>query len=396
MIIPPVELKRAKESEPIGLFAGSRYQTIPKKIAFIADEIVCHTAGTEGQLLSIMEKLLSFQYEVHLILLRPSAFTDTLSANIATCTLNLEKIFSLNAISAGRRLYRYLRKNNIRLVHTFFNDASIIAPLICKMAGAKVVIARRDLGFWYNQKILFFCKIIRRFVDCVVANSNAVKRAVCYHEGYDTDKVSIIYNGHDLKKFNQSTNGNLKKQFSIPEKAPIVGMVANFHEYKRHVDLINALSMIHKERPDTHLVFIGGGRGQSRLQKSVSMHDKKDFVHFAGIMSNPIPAIKEFAIGVLCSSTEGFSNVLIEYMGCGKAVIASAVGGNLEILEDGRNGFLFPVGDTKTLAKRIVMLLNDNSLRKKVSKAAKKNVFRIYDINKVIQQYQLLYDDLLS
>ena len=368
------------------------------RIAYIIDELVGATAGTERQLLTLIRGLRNTGFEPYLLALRPSRYLDNITDLCPVDYLHVGKLFSINAIIGGIKLIAYLRAKRISIAHIFFNDSSIFAPFFCKIAGVKVIVSRRDLGFWYTPHQVALLKMNRLFVDCIAANSKAVREVVCNKEGYSSDKICVIYNGHNLNRFKSFSHSyyDLRRRFNIPSGTPIIGMVANFHKYKRHEDLIDAFSVVHKEKPETHLVLIGDGEREKELKDRVAVIGLNQVVHFTGRLGNVIPAVQELTVCVLCSETEGFSNALIEYMGCGKPVVATKVGGNLEIVQDCVNGFLVPVGNKKGLANRILLILNDSNASNKLGFCARETAYYRYSFKRMLNSYLSLYKRLVN
>jgi len=368
----------------------------PYKIAYIIDEVGASTAGTEKHLLSLINGLSGTNFKPFLVVLRSSEY---LRNNLTACpvyVLGIPKLLSPKSIIRGIELCAFLRRNSIQLVHIFFNDSSIFAPFFCKIAGSKVILSRRDLGFNYTQEQLLFLKLNRLFTDCVIVNSKAVKRIVCVKEHWSSSrKVKVIHNGVNFENFEKPIHYGIRDQLNIPPKAPLVGIVANLNPWKRHEDLIEAFSCVYYKKPKSHLVIIGNGMLKEYLQKKAENLGVKHAAHFLGTIRNVIPVIQEFSVGILCSETEGFSNALLEYMACGKAVIATRVGGNVEIIKDGKNGFLVPVGDIKTLAERILTLLNDNTLRDKFGTSARHTVKKEFTFEKMLKAHLLVYKELI-
>ena len=101
-------------------------------------------------------------------------------------------------------------------------------------------------------------------------------------------------------------------------------------------------------------------------------------------------------LSILCSLREGFSNVILESMASGKAVIASNVGGNPEAIVDGSTGFLFNPQDPDQLAAKILLLLKNKTLREQMAKASRKRAEEIFSIEKMTEMYDQLYEPLLS
>jgi glycosyltransferase involved in cell wall biosynthesis len=269
--------------------------------------------------------------------------------------------------------------------------------VFCKLADSKVLLSRRDLGFNYSPAQLFLLKFNSLVTDCVAVNSKAVKAVVCRHENWaSNDKVRVIYNGLSLSEVTRVMPSNLRQKLRIPPEAPIIGIVANFNPWKRHTDLMDAFHIVQKSKPNSHLVLVGDGPLKRTLQAKVEELRLTKSVHFTGMLNDVIPVIKEFTVAVLCSETEGFSNALLEYMACGKPVVATRTGGNLEIIEHGRNGFLIPVGEKERLANHILALLNDPDLRSKVGAEASRSIAAQFTFDRMITSYVSLYLELLN
>jgi glycosyltransferase involved in cell wall biosynthesis len=94
-------------------------------------------------------------------------------------------------------------------------------------------------------------------------------------------------------------------------------------------------------------------------------------VHFCGGVANAIPIVKHFSVGILCSESEGLSNAVIEYMGCGKPSVCTNVGGNPEAITEGESGFLVPPFAVRELADRISTLLTSPVLREQMGRRAR-------------------------
>jgi len=101
-------------------------------------------------------------------------------------------------------------------------------------------------------------------------------------------------------------------------------------------------------------------------------------------------------VAVLCSESEGFSNALIEYMQAGRPIICTDTGGNPELVQNGTNGFLVPVGDANALADCLVKLLSDGVLARKLGDAARETVRSTYSHTRMLNEQMACYDQVLS
>src|SRR5262249_15230660 len=130
---------------------------------------------------------------------------------------------------------------------------------------------------------------------------------------------------------------SLRERLQIGADDPIVGMVANFNPWKRHVDLVHAFARARQRHPRAQLVLVGTGATEPTRAAAQALGIERA-VHILNDVTDVIPVVKHFAVGVLCSESEGSSNAVIEYMGAGKPCVCTSVGGNPEIVDDHVSG----------------------------------------------------------
>jgi glycosyltransferase involved in cell wall biosynthesis len=314
-------------------------------------------AGTEGQLVQLLTHLDRDRFEPHLAVFRPTPYTQSAAAFPCPLTvLDIPKLLRPAAVVKLAKLGAYVRSGGFSIVHVFLNDASIAAPLFCRIGGARVIVSRRDMGFWYTDSVLRALRVSNLFVNRMIANSDAVRRNVHQHEGFPLARIDVLPNGHDPARFDAEPMEDFRTRFNIGPHDPIVGMVANFNPWKRHIDLLKAFARVSKAHPSAHLVLVGGGDAEP-LRAEARQHGLERVVHIVEGITNAIPVVKHFTVGVLCSDSEGASNAVMEYMGSGKPTVCTNVGGNPELIDDDVTGFLVTPRDVDTLANRINQLL---------------------------------------
>lgn len=367
----------------------------PTKILYLLDKYEHPYGGTERQLLELVTNLDRKQYEPRMAVLRPSEY---LKAHDFGCPVDVLDINRIADFQSFRTLYAYareLRRNGFSIAQIFFNDASIIGPPILKMAGFKIIISRRDMGFWYTQLIRRLLTLNRIFVDHVIVNSEAVGRSVSASELYKTNKISVIYNGYNANRSAMNAS-NVRASLGIDPAAPIVGIVANLRPIKRIEDLVKAFSLIIRHHSSAWLVIVGSGELKQSLELLADELGVRDRVVFTGQVSDVLSIVREFSVGVLCSESEGFSNSIIEYMSCEKPVVCTNVGGNPEIVENGHSGFLIEVGDTGALARHLCSLLDDTQMAKTMGQHALARVQSKYSIVKMVGEHMDLYAKVIA
>jgi L-malate glycosyltransferase len=171
------------------------------KIIFLMDYLFGIGGGTEGHIIELIKKLDGDVYSPSLILLQATDYVQKGSMTCEIKVLNIKKMLSIGSIIKMLLFANRIRRENVKIVHIYFNDAAILAPFFCKLAGAKVLSSRRDMGIWYSPKKIRALKWSNQYVDRIVANSHAVKQNVITYEGYPEEKISVIYNGQEEKRF---------------------------------------------------------------------------------------------------------------------------------------------------------------------------------------------------
>jgi L-malate glycosyltransferase len=357
------------------------------KIAFLIDQYAHPRAGTERQLLLLARSLGTRGHETELGVLRPSAYTDSGAFPSPVTTLGVARVASPSAWWKLLRWGRRLRRNGFRLVQIYFNDAAVLGPIPLRLAGLKVVVCRRDMGFWYTPLKLALLRAAAPAVNALVANSRAAGAAACKAEGIAPSKLEVIYNG--LESCVPAAVGITVP----PSPGRRIGIVANVRPIKRIDDLIRAFRDVLRAAPDTDLAIVGGG-DDTPLRSLAASLGVADRVHFAGSSEAPQAWIATFDVGVICSESEGLANVVLEYMQQGKPVVASRTGGNPELVEDGVNGFLYPVGNVGALAEALCRLLREPESARRMGRAGAALARDRFSLERMVERQLALFERL--
>ena len=235
-----------------------------------------------------------------------------------------------------------------------------------------------------------------------MANSQAVKRVVQQHEHVAAEKISVIYNGFVASPEKHSVAAEVFRRLGAIEGSPIIGMVANIRPIKRIDALIEAFAIVHGNFPLARLAIVGdydskqGEVVQERLAILANQLGVGDYVTFTGGVEDPMSYVSQFSVAVLCSESEGLSNSLIEYMQAGRPIVCTDTGGNPELIQDGFNGFLVPVGNANALADRLIDLLSNGSLAQRLGDAARESVLSTCSLSRMVNEQMACYDEVLK
>ncbi len=367
--------------------------TPPDRILFLIDHFKDPHAGTEAQLHRLVTELTNRGTQCHLSVLKSSQYLERGNFPCPWSALGHTSLGAPATWRAMRKLGRQKAAEGFQLAHTFFNDASVIAPPMLALSSIRTLISRRDMGFWYNRRNLTLLRLTNRWVSACVANSHSVAEITAREERIPKDKLHVIYNG---------LPDTAPSDFPVPELAALrergrilAGLVANIRPIKRMHDLIDALGHLQADAPALDVVIIGSGDANA-LRKRAADLGVAERVHFLGQRSDVAACLRYFDMGVLCSESEGFSNALIEYMRAGLPSVCTETGGNPEAVQDQLTGLLYPVGDVRMLAARLLELVNQPVMGKAMGEAAQQVAKERFSVRAMANAHCRVYQQVLS
>jgi L-malate glycosyltransferase len=371
-------------------------------ITYLLDTYENPRGGTESQFLQLVTRIDRSRYVPSVVMLRSSDWVETHSMGCHLTVLGIWKLARFATLTKLLRLGRNLRRKGCRIVHCYFNDVSLVAPIILSLCGLRIIVSRRDMGIWYTPFKLWLLRLNARFVDSYVANSEAVKRVVRQCEWVPEERIRVIYNGYCSELGENANSVGPCQQLGLERAGPIIGVVANVRKVKRIDTLIRAFSLICRQYSNLSVMIVGDvHHDQAReemenLGRLIADLGLDHRVEFIGAVADPRPYIHVFSVAVLCSESEGLSNSLIEYMQAGRPIVCTDVGGNSELIRDGDNGFLIRVNDWQALADRTSLIVSDSELAKRMGARARETVRAMISVERMAREQMACYDDVLS
>lgn len=373
-----------------------------ERVLFVLDWFPSpQTGGTEMQLWLLLRQLTQRGVAIRILLLNRSEFLEKNLPTAQVVHLGITRMRSLRSLRIALSESFRARRDGFRVAHIYFNDSAVLFPLPLKAAGLRVLVSRRDLGFWYSPRNLPWLRLNRLFVDKVVANCEAVKRVVVAQEKYSPDAVVVIYNGIEPVAVTQAAVDAVRAQLPVTPAQRIILIVANARPIKRIFDLIAAFAAVKPHVPDAVLVMAGADHHDAHaghlgeLKKLAADLSVDDSTLFLGRVADPAALIAASAVCVLSSESEGLSNSLLEYARADRPIICAAVGGNPEVVEHGRSGFTYPMGDVSTLTRELRCVLEDEQLARSVGIAAGRAVSEKFSVARLLENHLALYDAVL-
>ena len=352
------------------------------------------TGGTETHLLRLIDNLDRDVVTPYLCLLcgdkESSRKLEPKDCEILR--LHVNSLLSPTCLAESFRFWRTLRRWRIDLLQVHFPDSTYFGVPVAKLAGVrKITRTRRDLFYWVTPVHLRFGKYLDRiynrlFVDRLITNCRAVQEAACQDESLGTKRVLILENGIDLEPFLE-----LPPVTTGDREGIHVGSVSMLRPEKRSDLLVAAAGLLADSHPDMTWSVAGEGQMRATLESTIDELGLNPRFQLPGRITDIAGYLGQLDVWVLCSDTEGQSNALIEAMAAGRAVVATDVGGNAELIEDGVNGLLFKPGDAHALADCLQRLASDKDLRGKLGQAARKTAAERFSLPQMIHRYQDYY-----
>jgi glycosyltransferase involved in cell wall biosynthesis len=306
------------------------------------------------------------------------------------------------ALGAAIKLFKLRERFDIVQFYSASLPLLLCLPLL-KILGKKVVAKTtggrggKEAGGLDNFFLKPLLVPIFKYTDKFIAVSDEIMNRLL-KEGYSKKMIIKIPNGVDAERFSpplESRRKQLRNKFGFPEENVFL-YSGRIVRGKGLESLMRAMVDVVKINDKILLVLIGSGDLDKSLKDMVCELGLEKHVKFKGLIENVDEYLDASDIFIFPSFSEGMPNSLLEAMACGLPVIASKIGGVVDVVEDGKSGILFEAGDVSGLASAMVRLLNDNELRFKLGAEARKRIVENFSIDKIADEYINLYKEVLN
>jgi glycosyltransferase involved in cell wall biosynthesis len=225
-----------------------------------------------------------------------------------------------------------------------------------------------------------------------IAVSAGNMRLLVEQYGFPRTRLHLIPNGVNLEQFRpQPAGGGLRASWGVPDGVRLLGVVGRLSRQKGHLVLFEALPLIWETHADLHVALIGAGELEPELRERAARIDPLGRIHFVGQQEHMPAALAALDLFALPSLYEGLPFAVLEAMAMELPIVATAVDGVAEVIEDGRTGLLVPPGAPQPLAQAIVRLIEDEGLSIRLRRAARAHVTRSFDQKRMIANTFALY-----
>ncbi len=296
-------------------------------------------------------------------------------------------------LDALLRLYYLLRNERPKILHTLLFHANIVGRILGRLAGVPVVISgERTMGMESRWRYLTN-RLTLSLVDRVVCVSEQVAAFCRQRIDLALEKTVVIPNGVDFPTMDSLMDQpTARRQVGLPSDGVWIGTVARLDPVKRLDLLLEALSILEH----VQALVVGYGAENERLSRMAEELGLQNRVRFVGYQRDVWPWLAACDVYAVSSDWEGMPNAVLEAMGVGLPVVATAAGGTPDVVVDGETGLLVPQDDPAALAAALDRLINDPELRRTMGAAGQKRARTRFSAQQMVERTQALYAELLS
>lgn len=381
--------------------ARRRYARHRLRLLLLTDTPILGPGGSERFLRNLLLGLDTERYCVDLVQLSepPEALDPASRLPPLDCVRfeyrPVDAVYGARGLAVWRELRRRMLAGCYDIVQSQHEKSDLINALLPRGPADAVRISnRRDTGFQKSPRLRFAFRHLNPRFDWLIGPSQAVLDEVREREGTGGAKLRCLPNGVDTARFAplHAPDRLLHRLHAgLPPQGFLVGCAARLVPVKRHADLLEAFALIADTLPQLHLVLIGDGPLRAELGAQASLAGIADRVHFLGErkdIQTVLPLLDAFA---LASGTEGMSNALLEAMACGLPTVATAVGGNPEVVETDVTGLLVPPRTPDALAYALHTLASDPQRARTMGGLGRARVERRFSLRALIDGFDALY-----
>lgn len=293
------------------------------------------------------------------------------------------------------RLAKLLSDHHAEVVHTHNPHALIYGAPAAAMVGAVTVHSKHGVNP-DGERRQWLRRAASRLADAYVAVTDSLARVALEHNECAPAQLHVIPNGIDLSRFgpNPDARQRIREQLGIPEGAWVIGSVGRLSPEKNQALLLQAAAPMLDQR--RHLVLVGEGPERAALEARVADSLRGAFVHFTGARDDVADLLAAFDVFALTSSSEGLPLVVLEAMASELPVLATAVGGVPDVVEDRVTGYLVDAGDAAALTRQLAWLSGRPAQAGLVARCARNTVLERHGLPQMAASYAALYDKLLA
>jgi glycosyltransferase involved in cell wall biosynthesis len=358
------------------------------------------TGGAERHAVALLNRLAKRGHECHAVSVKTAGDADgriRARDGVSVHTLDAGRYLDLRAVADLGELVSRAWPSALVAANAYALMYAWLASRIWRVRVPLAVVyhSNRLLGIKEELQMLLYRPLFRT-ADCSVFVSENQRRYWA-SRGVFSRRSAVIHNGVDIEEFRDRQSIGERRAvragLGFSDSDYVIGLPALLRPEKNPVQLVDAVAALRRRRIPAKALFIGDGDMREAIRSRARVHGLEGSVVVTGLKRDVRPCVAACDAATLCSLTETFSLAAIEAMAMGKPVVQSDVGGAAEMIVPGRNGFLFPVGDTRAYTDRLAMLA-DREVSVRMGREARATVEARFSEETMVDRYEQLLLDL--
>ena len=353
--------------------------------------------GAEKQLLYLLQTLDRTRFAPTLAAFRATGGLRSAyeSADVPIIDLDIEfPIARIRNLRPVLRFWRWMRSERFDVLHAWLYHANILGVVLGRQARIQnIVLSERDIGYFHGQHHRLAGRLAYSRATYVMANSPPVVEALLRNRMARQAQIVMIPNGVRLPRQTPSTGEitEIRREFALADDGPLIASVGRFAPIKGHKHVVAAVPAVLARFPQATFALAGEGECLGELQQQARDLGIEQRVRFVGHVEDVARFLAAVDVFVMPSLSEGLANALMEAMAMARPIVATAVGGNCELIEHDRSGLLVQPGNAAAMAEAINALLADRTRAQALGQAAQAKI-QPYGIECMTQRVAQLYD----
>jgi sugar transferase (PEP-CTERM/EpsH1 system associated) len=355
-----------------------------------------HTGGLENGVINLITQMPEYRHTLACVT-QVGAWRDRLPAGVEVIALGKRDRPSPDLPLRLAWLFRRLRPDIVHSRNWAAFDAvpgAWLARVPALVHGEHGREALDPSGA--NRRRNRFRRLLHPCVDRFATVTRDLARWLVDVVGIPARKVLTIQNGVDTTRFTADGREVARRLMGLDENAIVIGSVGRLDPVKDYPSLIEAFARLAPDHPESTLLLAGDGPERDALTALVAKTGLGERIRLVGERGDVPALLGALDLFVLPSIAEGMSNVILEAMASGVPVVATAVGGNAELVQDGITGRLVPARVPARLAAAIGTYLAEPHLRRLHGKAARERALADFSLERMVGSYRALYRSLLE
>ncbi|WP_029032979.1 glycosyltransferase [Salinimicrobium terrae] len=308
------------------------------------------------------------------------------------------KVSCFNASNNFRMLLKYkevidyCKKEKINLIHCHLPWSGFLGRLIFRKVNLPVIYTEHNIQEHYHKVTKALNKYTYNNQSLAIGVSKDVTRSIKENIAPDIP-VETVLNGVNTNFFkrNVEKGKKIRQYYGIPEEAIVLGNIAVFREQKALDVWIRAFAKIHEQDSSIYGIIVGAGPKEEEMKEQIKILELENKIFLPGLQTDTVSYFSAMDIFMMSSTFEGLPVALLEAMSLNCAVITTAAGGVVEVVQDKKNGLICEVGNEKALAGLAINLLEDKDLRTNLQQKARERIKEHFSLSSMVSELETIY-----